>query len=503
MALSDLYRMDYPLLLTICSSEFIGLDMLPLSPRIIIAALKGGSGKTVVSVGLAAAWRKQGYQVAPFKKGPDFIDAGWLAVAGGSPCHNLDPFFMTRNQILRSFSHQSFHADVSVIEGNRGLFDGLDLDGRCSTAELGKMLKSPVVLIVDVTMVTRTVAALVIGCQKFDPHLNIAGVILNRVAGSRQEALIRNAVEAYCGLPVIGAVPKLKGSPFAERHMGLVPYLESSYAEKAIEWARGVVEGYIDLQATWELAHSVEALESAGEDVTEQELPTVASGTPRIGVIRDKAFWFYYPENLDQLKALGSQVVEVSAMTDKELPDLDALYIGGGFPETQAEALASNQTFRDSLKEMIDKGLPVYAECGGLMYLGESLLVDGKAYPMVGALPIVFVLEKKPQGHGYTILDVVGENPYYPVGTQLKGHEFHYSRPVVRQPEDITPVFAVRRGNGLDGQKDGLCTKNLLATYTHLHAGGTALWGRSLFKAALRYKSLHAKNFSEHDKKGD
>jgi len=259
----------------------------------------------------------------------------------------------------------------------------------------------------------------------------------------------------------------------------------------------------MDLQTVWELVHSAEALESAGEEGIEEKLPTMASGTPRIGVIRDNAFWFYYPENLDQLKALGSQVVEVNAMIDKELPDLDALYIGGGFPETQAEALASNRTFRDFLKGMIDKGLPVYAECGGLMYLGESLVVGGKTYPMVGALPIVFVLEKRPQGHGYTILDVVGENPYYPVGTELKGHEFHYSRPVVRRPEDITSVFAVRRGRGFDGQKDGLCTKNLLATYTHLHAGGNALWGRSLFKAALRYKSLHAKNFSKHHEKGD
>jgi len=503
MVLSDIDRADFPPLLTIRASDFIGLNMFPLSARIIISALKGGSGKTIISLGLAAAWRKEGYQVAPFKKGPDFIDAGWLAVAAGRSCHNLDPFFMTEPQILQSFLHHSVQADVSLIEGNRGLFDGLDLEGCCSTAELGKMLKSPVVLIVDVTMVTRTVAALVIGCQKFDPDLNIAAVILNRVAGSRQESLIRDAIEEYCGLPVIGAVPKLKGSPFPERHMGLVPHLETRYAEKAIEWARGVVGRHIDLPTIWGLAHSAEALESAGEDRKDKKSSTMETGTPRIGIIRDNAFWFYYPENVEQLKAMGSHLVEVNAMLDKELPDLDALYIGGGFPETQAEALASNRTFKDSLKRMIDKGLPVYAECGGLMYLGESLLVDGKTYPMVGALPIVFVLEKKPQGHGYTILEVVGQNPYYPVGAELKGHEFHYSRPVMRRPQDINPVFAVRRGRGLDGQKDGLCTKNLLATYTHLHAGGNALWGRSLFRAALRYKNLEIKNFSKHGEKGD
>jgi cobyrinic acid a,c-diamide synthase len=477
--------------------------MLPLAPRIIISALKGGSGKTVISLGLAAAWRKKGYRVAPFKKGPDFIDAGWLAVAAARPCHNLDPFFMTHQQIVQSFLNNSADADLSVIEGNRGLFDGLDLEGCCSTAELGRMLKSPVILIVDVTMATRTVAALVMGCQKFDPGLKIPAVILNRVAGSRQENLVRNAVEEYCGLPVIGSVPKLRENVFPERHMGLVPHLESQYAEKAIEWARGVVEGNIDLPIIWELAHAAEALEGVTEDRAEKKSSRIEQEPPRIGVIRDRAFWFYYPENLKQLEGMGAHLVEVNAMIDKQLPDLDALYIGGGFPETQAEALAKNRSFKESLKRMIDAGLPVYAECGGLMYLGESLLVDGKSYPMVGAFPVAFVLEKKPQGHGYTILEVVGQNPYYPVGEKLKGHEFHYSRPVFRRPEEIISVFSVRRGRGLDGKKDGLCTKNLLATYTHLHAGGNALWGRSLVNAARRSKDLETNNISNHGEKGD
>ncbi|MEJ2723234.1 MAG: hydrogenobyrinic acid a,c-diamide synthase (glutamine-hydrolyzing) [Deltaproteobacteria bacterium] len=477
--------------------------MLPSSPRIIISALKGGSGKTIISLGLATAWRKKGYRVAPFKKGPDFIDAGWLSVAAGRPCHNLDPFFMTPQQIIQSFLMNSADADLSVIEGNRGLFDGLDLEGCCSTAELGRILKSPVVLIVDVTMATRTVAALVMGCQKFDPHLNIAAVILNRVAGSRQESLIRNAIDEYCGLPVIGAIPKLKGSPFPERHMGLVPHLESRYSEKAIEWAGAVVEGNIDLPVIWKLAHAAEVFERIIENRVEKKTSRAGQQPLRIGVVTDRAFWFYYPENLKQLEAMGAHLVQLNSMIDRGLPDLDALYIGGGFPETQAESLAANRAFKESLRRMVDRGLPVYAECGGLMYLGESLVVDGKTYPMVGALPIVFVLEKKPQGHGYTILEVVGQNPYYPVGAELKGHEFHYSRPVIRRPEDITSVFSVRRGRGLDGKKDGLCTKNLLATYTHLHAGGNALWGPSLFNAGLRYRSLHARNFSEHHEKGD
>ena len=204
--------------------------MLFTQPRITIGALKGGSGKTILSLGLIAAWREKGHRIAPFKKGPDFIDAGWLTFAAARPCYNLDPFMMNNEQIVQSFVSHSGDADLSLIEGNRGLFDGLDVEGRCSTAELAKLLKTPVILIVDVTMSTRTVAAVIKGCQAFDPDLNVAGIILNRVAGSRQEALITNAIEKYCDTIVVGSVPKLQDTVFPERHMGLVPYQEREHA---------------------------------------------------------------------------------------------------------------------------------------------------------------------------------------------------------------------------------------------------------------------------------
>lgn len=459
-------------------------------PRIIIAALKGGSGKTILSLGLAAAWREQGRVVAPFKKGPDFIDAGWLDFSAGRPCHNLDPFLMTEEEIRESFLIHSSGADISLIEGNRGLYDGLDINGCCSTAELGKMLKAPVILIADVTMSTRTIAAVILGCQRFDPDLRIEAVILNRVAGARQENLIRDAVERYCGIPVIGAVPKLKGDFFPERHMGLVPHQERERARRAISWARKTVEDHLDLETIWRLAQKADPL---GGDVSEQmdeppvEIP--ASERPRIGYIKDSAFWFYYPENLDQLRILGAELLALNAIEDQKLPDLDALYIGGGFPETQARGLAQNSSFRDDLKGQIEKGLPVYAECGGFMYLGNNIVVNDTIYPMVGALPVDLVLEKKPQGHGYTILEVSGQNPYFPVHETLKGHEFHYSRPVPTGSEEMHLVFKVLRGRGMDGQRDGLCKKNLLATYTHLHAAGNATWAKSLFKLACRFRS--------------
>jgi cobyrinic acid a,c-diamide synthase len=460
-----------------------------MQPRIIIAALRGGAGKTMVSLGLTSAWLKKGYRIAPFKKGPDFIDAGWLTFAADRSCYNLDPFLMNSEQILESFVLHSSKADLSLIEGNRGLYDGLDLEGRCSTAELAKLLKTPVLIVLDVTMTTRTMAAVLKGCQVFDPDLHIAGVILNRVAGSRQEALIRATVEKYCGIPVVGSVPKQKEDPFPERHMGLIPFQERDHAERAVLWARETVKENLDLDKIWRMARMVEKLETLPKEQESKHETITGHDAPRIGFIRDRSFWFYYPENLKQLEQLGAILVEIDAISDNKLPPLDALYIGGGFPETQAQPLADNQSFRNSLREEVENGLPVYAECGGFMYLGQRLLVNDKTYPMVGALPVEFILQKKPQGHGYTILEVDTSNPYYPIGETLKGHEFHYSKAVLTGKEVVDFAFKVSRGNGIDGLRDGILKKNVLATYTHIHAAGTPLWAKSLFRAACDHRN--------------
>ncbi len=454
-------------------------------PRINIAALRGGSGKTVLSLGLIAAWREKGLQIAPFKKGPDFIDAGWLSFTANRSCYNLDPFLMTKEQILESFFSHSDQADISLIEGNRGLYDGLDLDGRSSTAELAKLLKAPVILIVDVTMATRTVAALIKGCQVFDPALKIAGIILNKVASLRQEKLVKGTIEKYCNIAVVGSVPKLEPGMFPERHMGLVPYHERDHAEKAISWAKKTVMKYLQVDDIWKIANDVEYIETYIQIRTPESRIVARKDSPRIGIIRDKAFWFYYPENIDHLKHMGAVLVEINAISDTDIPKIDALYIGGGFPETQALALADNQAFRNVLKEKIEKGLPVYAECGGFMYLGKSLIVDGRPYPMVGTLPIKFVFHKKPQGHGYTVLEVERSNPYYPIGKIVKGHEFHYSEAVITDKEHMEFIFRVKRGYGLDGKRDGIIKKNLLATFTHVHSAGNREWAEKLFSKAV------------------
>jgi cobyrinic acid a,c-diamide synthase len=455
-------------------------------PRVVVAGLRGGSGKTTLALGLIAAWQQREGEVVPFKKGPDYIDAGWLSMAAGQPCYNLDPYMMSGEQILDSFWQHSQRAQGAVIEGNRGLFDGMDAEGSCSTAELAKLLQAPVLLVVDGSMVTRTAAASVLGCQHFDPEVSIQGVILNRVAGPRHENMLRTTIESSCHVPVVGAIPKLKEDDFPERHMGLVTVEEHPEAREAILARIQIVEHYLDLDKVIAIAKQAPPLN--WKPAYPRKRVSKAYRQPVIGVIKDSAFQFYYPENLEELEKRGARLVTVNSLQDRTLPALDAIYIGGGFPETHAVQLAANSQLRQSLKSAIDEGLPVYAECGGLMYLGRSLEIENKIYPMVQALPMDFQLEKKPQGHGYTKMEVVENNPFYPVGTTLKGHEFHYSR-VTRFDLNPKPLaFAMKRGAGILDGKDGVCYKNILATYSHVHAIGTPEWAEGLIRKALAHQ---------------
>lgn len=460
-------------------------------PRIIIAGLSGGAGKTTLSLGLIAAWREMGLAIAPFKKGPDYIDSGWLSSAAGRNCYNLDPFLIGKEKILYSFKRHFAGADCAVIEGNRGIYDGMDSFGTYSTAELSKILRCPVILIIDCTKMTRTAASVVKGVQKFDPGVKIKGVVLNRVAGIRHEKVVREAIETYCNAPVLGAIPKSE-NVFSERHMGLTPFQEHPNTEDAISQAREIVKNCIDLDRVWEIARaaspiSLTAEMNEGGDCRKRRLT--------IGILRDSSFQFYYPENFEELERRGADLLEISALSGREIPDIDALYIGGGFPETNAIALAENIAFRKSLKKRVEKGLPVYAECGGLMYLGRSLILDGKKYPMTGVFPISFRLEKRPQAHGYTIVKVRRKNAYYRTGSLLKGHEFHYSRPDgTLSGSGLAFSFKMERGRGIAGGMDGLCYKNVLATYTHLHAYGSPEWADGIMRAATLYRREKSKN---------
>jgi cobyrinic acid a,c-diamide synthase len=453
-----------------------------IAPRLVVAGLSGGGGKTLVSVGLLAAWRRRGHAVAPFKKGPDYIDASWLSLAAGAPCRNLDLFLTSADTVRQSFAAAITGMDLAVIEGNRGLFDGADARGTYSTAELAKVLHAPVVLVVDCTKATRTVAAQVLGCQHLDLAVPIQGVILNRTAGRRHESVLRDAIAAVCQLPVVGALPRLAEHPFPERHLGLVPPQEHARLDEAVARAADIVDQHLDVEALRKLAQAAPPL-----DVSVAAPPSAVAEVARVGVFRDAAFQFYYPENLEALERAGARLVPISPLQERALPDVDALYIGGGFPETAAAALADNRSFRHALRDAVEAGLPVYAECGGAVFLGDRLVMDGGTYPMTGALPAVFSFGAKPQGHGYTVLETVQPNPFFPVGEPLRGHEFHYTYMESLRATDVTFAFRVDRGHGFDGRHDGLCRRNVLASYTHLHASGVAGWAPAVVSAAARH----------------
>lgn len=460
------------------------------TPRLVTAALKGGAGKTLITVGIAAALRKRGFAVGVFKKGPDYIDAGWLGLAAGDHCYNLDSYLFDPETVRRSFIARCASKDIAIVEGNRGLFDGVDTAGSFSTAEMAKVLSAPVVLILDATKVTRTAAALVLGCRALDPEVDLRAVILNRVGGSRHEQVLRESIEKASCIPVLGSIRKLQLRDFPQRHLGLLPLQEHPGALDFIDHAARLAEESIDLPRVRELASCAPAFEVDGRPLFLDGATGQAEPVVRIGVVRDSAFQFYYPENLEALRRRGAELVDVSALGDSRLPDLDALYIGGGFPETHASRLAANRPFRESLLAAVKNGLPVYAECGGLMYLCRNLCIDENVYPMVGVFPIDTVLRKKPQGLGYIRVEVAADNPFYPCGVTLTGHEFHYSSVRSLDEAGTTCAFRVLRGHGVDGVRDGICTLNVLGTYVHLHALGEPLWAEGILRKALEFRNL-------------
>ena len=452
---------------------------------LVVAGMSGGAGKSVVAVGLVAALAQRGIKVRSFKKGPDYIDAGWLSKAAGSPCYNLDPYLMSEQALLDNFVRHGSESEMLLVEGNRGLYDGVDPEGTYSTAGLAVQLGLPVLLVVNCTKTTRTVAAMVLGCINLDPRVEICGVVLNQVGTARHEALVRDAVERYAKVPVVGAFPRLK-DVFPQRHLGVTPCSEHDEAHEAVAMLAAAAEKYLDIDAVLALARKPAV---AMNDLKEEPKPAPDKKAVRIGVIRDAAFQFYYRENLEALVREGAQLIEINSLTDQELPDVDGLYIGGGFPETNARYLAANSSFRRSLKDRAESGLPIYAECGGLIYLGESIVLDGEVFPLVGLFPVRYGLEKRPQAHGYTVLEVDGVNPFYPIGAEICGHEFRYSR-ILDWPGRVEDLaFSVERGVGFSGNRDGLVYKNVLALYTHVHAVGVPQWANALVNKALEWRS--------------
>ncbi len=374
------------------------------TPRLVITGLSGGSGKTIVSLGLCRELLRQGRDVRPFKKGPDYIDATWLGLASGHTCSNLDPFFLPQDRLRSQFQHYASGGDIAVIEGNRGLFDGKDEHGSCSTAELARCLDAPVVMVLDATKMTRTAAAVVAGCAAFEKGLNLAGVILNRTAGERHRSVLERSIREHTDIPVLGMLPKIRNNPIPERHMGLVSHAEyaaDGYCgeERALDAVADLFSEWVDVPALTTIAEASPELAEAAPLWPETE----KAKSVRIGYVHDAAFWFYYRENLEALERAGAELVRLSLLDDGGWPELDGLYIGGGFPETFAEPLAANRVVRERVKNLSDNDLPIYAECGGFMYLCSALEFDGHSYPMAGVFPVRTTFCQRPQGSGIRV----------------------------------------------------------------------------------------------------
>ena len=450
-------------------------------PRLMLSSPQKSSGKTMVSIGIISHFVSQGICVQSFKKGPDFIDPMWLALASGRDCYNLDPYLMGVEACYDSFlrNSSSDNNSLSLIEGNHGLHDGMDLDGTDCSAGLAKVLKTPVLLVVDSRHSNRGIAAMVMGMQAMPPMVTIAGVILNQVRSTRQMEKQKSAIEKFCNVPVLGAIPIVKELVIPERHLGLTTVGESEDAEQFIQRAGERVAQYCDMKTIRSLFYDAPTLHAKTIDKSE----TKTEEKVRIGVFRDAAFCFYYPENLSELRKKGADLVFIDSLQSTSLPDVDGLYLGGGFPESFLEVLSANEGLLKDVHERVERGMPAYAECGGLIYLCKSATYSDKTYPLAGLLPFAIDFQRHPAGHGYLDLISRCDSPWFRKDVRVKAHEFHYSKPVV-QNADCTYQFDVIRGNGVTGKNDGLLYRNLFASYGHIHATGNPEWAETFVSLA-------------------
>ena len=470
--------------------------------HLLISAAHKSSGKTTVSIGLCAALRARGEVVQPFKKGPDYIDPLWLGLAAGRPCYNLDPYLSGAEEIRGEVVQRMRGASLGIVEGNKGLYDGLDLKGSNSNAALATLIGAPVILVIDARGMTRGIAPLILGYQAFDRNIRIAGVVLNQLGGSRHEAKLRAVIDHYTGVPVLGAVQHDERMTIVERHLGLVPSNEADAARTRIDEIGALIAAQVDLDGVLAVARQAMPLPACAP------VRVAPPGAPvRVGIARGAAFGFYYPGDLDALHDAGAELVAFDALHDERLPKLDGLFIGGGFPETHMDALAANRGLCAELRAAIDAGLPAYAECGGMMYLARSIEWSGRRAEMVGALPADIVMHARPVGRGYVHLRETGRGlwpaPRPAEAALILAHEFHYS-----SVENLAPgvrfAYDVERGHGIDGRHDGIVHRNLLASYAHLRDVASNRWTRRFVEFIRQCKrkpapALQAFDKSEHE----
>jgi cobyrinic acid a,c-diamide synthase len=450
-------------------------------PRLVIAGTHSGVGKTTSTLAIMAALREQGRQVQPFKAGPDFIDPSHHQEASGRPSRNLDGWMLGADMNRSIFTRAAADADISLVEGMMGLFDGSSpVDDIGSTAELAKQLSAPVLLVVDGSAVARSAAAMVAGYARFDPSLHLAGVLFNRVSSEGHYKLLKAAVEQETDVAPVGYLRPDPSLTIADRHLGLVMAREQGDGRLYHRLAKAAF-ATVDLDRIEALAHSCGNLPEA----VSPSVITHHDRTARIGVAQDQAFCFYYPDNLELLESAGAEVVKFSPLNDHALPDVEMLYLGGGYPELHGAALAENAVMRAAIKRFADRGGVIYAECGGLMYLTESIRdCDGHSHDMVGVFPAEAVMKKAGFTLGYRTVECSRRCVLGHVGVTVRGHEFHYSRLVARGP--LQYACALRDAEGLSKGQDGLMKGNVLALYTHLQFASQPEMAASLVESARR-----------------
>ncbi len=433
------------------------------TPRVVIAAPHGKCGKTIATLAIELALVRRGFRVQPFKVGPDFIDPTYHTSVTRRPCRNLDMYLHGPEKILERFARYAYDADVAVVEGVFGLYDSVDgVSEFGSTAQIAKILRAPVILVVNAERATTSIAAVLKGLKDFDRTVRIRGLVLTNIASEKQLEKIVRAVETYCSdIEIVGYVRRSVdiAEIFSYRHLGLIPVpeRESDLANVLTEHAR------VDVDKILKIASEAEPLRiplAWGEELRYNV---------SIGIVMGRAFTFYYPELIERCLTYSNKVVLIDPETEGELPQLDILIIGGGFPEELAKELEKNRPLRSSIRKFAEKGGTIYAECGGLMYLTDRILtLRNEEYQMCGIFDAYTVMLSRPVGHGYVKAEVIMSCPPFQQGLQLRGHEFHHSKVILRDPE-IRLCLRMLRGKGIGDGRDGLLKWNTYAQYMHIH----------------------------------
>ena len=454
----------------------------------LITSTKKSSGKSIITIGLTAVLNSMNYKLSVFKKGPDYIDPLWISKSGKTNCYNLDFNTMSPQEIKSLYKQKTKVSDISVIEGNKGLFDGVSLDGSDSNAALARLLKLQIILVVDCAGITRGIAPLLNGYQQFDSKLKYKGIILNNIASDRHEGKIINAVNEYSDFKVLGSVYKNKKLEILEQHLGLQPSFTKSNSNNIIKNILSVIKSSVDMKY---LLKDIK--------IKKQSPVTVLSPIKKkytdikIGIPLDNAFGFYYADDLEKIKSLGAKIIFFNTLKDKSIPKVDALFIGGGFPELVAPELSSNNKMKESIKKFIEANKPVYAECGGLMYLAKSIKTNKQTFNMVGAINARIAMNNKPIGRGHVELIRRSCHPWLKTNEIINAHEFHYSDISFNSKRNEF-IYQVNRGYGINGKHDGIKYKNLLATYSHLRDTKKTNWVENYLKFIKNIKDNETKN---------